>query len=89
MHFDLFKKRDRVLPGSSNYFIKNQVIEKTENDSLYYSVELPDVSKYWHNYHVHVTSLSCPLTELGVAAFRIPWSNEGSTTFLRYLYVNI
>lgn len=83
INFDLFRKRDRVLVGSSYYLLSNVVVPQTEIGSLFYSIELPDVYKFWHNYVVRVTPLTCSVPIHAIASVRVPWSNEGATSFLR------
>nr|XP_024218553.1 GPI inositol-deacylase-like [Halyomorpha halys] len=83
IHLDLFKKRDRLVRGTTFLNFRNVIIPKTANNASYYSVELPDMSRFWHGYRLFVEPIKgCGLPVFGRATIEVPWSHEGSTKVL-------
>lgn len=83
IYLDLFKKRDRSVMGTTFLNFKNVIIPKTENNALYYSVELPDMSRFWHGYRLMVEPMKgCEVESFGRAIIEVPWSHEGVTEII-------
>ncbi|CAH1397518.1 unnamed protein product [Nezara viridula] len=83
IYLDLFKKRDRSVMGTTFLNFRNVIIPETENNASYYSVKLPDMSRFWHGYRLFVEPMKgCSSSTFGRATIQVPWSHEGSTKVL-------
>lgn len=79
---DLFKKNQRTLVGSANYFLGSTILKENEAGSLYYVIEMPGLQKIWQAHEISIESSNCSLPLLAEVNIMIPWSLEGVTNII-------